>query len=131
MPRTLSDELCKVILADKISGSNIELLYRLPTTEERIKYSNSSIARRGKTYESVIGETRIKYGAEILMGLGENSFTKKGGEPLSSDPESKHFDPEWKSIVKKYASDVLAMLAVYVFENALSAYVPDEDENPT
>ena len=127
MPRLLNDKPCEVTFFDRISDSKITLFYRLPTTEERVAYSNSVVPRRGSKIESNIGATRIKNGSAILLGFRDGAFeTEKG--PLSSDPLSPHYDPEWKKFVRQYAPDVLEMLAIHVFEASLVGDTPDSDE---
>jgi hypothetical protein len=125
MPRILSDEPCKVTFFDNIAGSKITLEYRLPTSEERIKYTNSQVARHGRKIESTTGETRMKYGARILTGITDGDFIKADGKSLSSSPQSKNYDAGWKEVIAKYAPDVIAMLAMQVFENALMSDEPD------
>jgi hypothetical protein len=129
--RTLSDKPCKVTFADNIAGGNITLEFRLPTTEERITYSNSQVARHGRKVESILGDTRMKFGAKILTGITDGEFQKEDGKPLSSKPESKDYDAGWKALVEKFAPDVVAMLAMHVFENALSMGDEGEDKDPS
>lgn len=121
MPRELSDKTCEVTFYDRISDSQITLLYRMPSTEERVKYSNALVTRRLNKIESSIGEARIKGGANILLGFREGAFSMPGKGVISSDPGAANYDPDWKANVRKYASDVLEMLAAHVFESALSA----------
>lgn len=84
------------------------------------------LTRRGNKIESRMGETRLQYGAKILLGFKDGAFDKAPGEPLSSDPKSSHYDPSWKAIVKQYAADVIEMLAVHVFESSLISDQPDD-----
>ena len=134
MARILSDQPCEVTFEDNIAGGKITLKYRPPTTEERIKYSNSQVSRHGRKVESILGDTRQKFGKKILVGITDGDFVKADGKPLSSDPASKNYDETWKTIVETYAPDVIAMLAMHVFENALSisdADTEEKDEDPT
>jgi len=131
MPRILSDEPCEVTFDDNIAGGKIKIKYRMPTTEERIKYSNSQVNRHGRKIESIIGDTRQKFGKIILAGITDGDFVKAGNKPLSSNEDSSNYDAGWKEIVAKYAPDVIAMLAMHVFENALSRTEPDDEEDPT
>ena len=48
--------------------------------------------------------------------------------PFSSDPSSPNYDPEWKSLVQKYASDLIETLAAHVFEGARA--FSSQEENP-
>ena len=120
MPRILSNKPCKVTFMDNLAGGNITVEYRMPTTTERIEYSNSNVSRHGRKVESIIGDTRMKFGAKILTGITDGDFQKEDGKPLSSKPESKDYDAGWKALVEEFAPDVVAMLAMHVFENALS-----------
>jgi len=136
MPRELSDKPCEVTFYDRISDSEITLLYRLPTTEARVKYNSSLITRRGNKFTSSVGSARMKFGADILIGFKEGAFANEKGELISSDPASERYDQNWKELVKKYAPDVIESLAIVVFESSL---MPDtsldaggeEKENPT
>jgi len=128
MPRLLNDKPCEVTFYDRISDSKITLLYRLPTTEERVAYTNSVVMRRGNKIESNIGAARLKGGSAILLGFKDGAFeTDKG--PLSSDPASPNYDPAWKTIVRQYAPDVIEMLAIHVFESSLVNDSPDTPDD--
>jgi hypothetical protein len=133
MPRILSNEPCSVTFDDNIAGGKIKVLYRQPTTEERIKYTNSQIERHGRKVDSILGNTRMKFGKKIFVGITDGDFVKADGKPLSSDPKSKDYDETWKTIVETYAPDVISMLAIHVFENALSLgdNQSDEVEDPS
>ncbi|MFA6290231.1 MAG: hypothetical protein WC637_00540 [Victivallales bacterium] len=120
MPRILSNEPCKVTFQDNIAGGNITLEYTLPSAEDRIKYSNSMISRKGRKVEAVYGETRMKYGEKILSGIKDGDFLKNDGTKLSSNPESPAYNADWKKMIVDFAPDVIAMLAMHVFENALT-----------
>lgn len=128
MPRILNDKPYEVTFDDTISDTKITLSYRLPTTSERIKYSNSTITRKRNKIESTMGETRLKFGAAILIGFKEGAFATDKGI-LSSDPASPNYDSEWKSIIKKYAQDVIIMLAIHVFESPLSIDDASDDDD--
>ena len=130
MARRLGDELNEMRFQDNLSGSEIILLYRMPTTKERIDYTNESFVREGKKMVNRSVETRFKYGMEILGGFREGDFEiNKSGEeyvPISSDPTSDNFFPGWKAHIKKYASDLVEHLAIRVFD--IPVQVPEEKE---
>jgi hypothetical protein len=127
MPRLLSDRPCEVTFQDRISRSKITVQYRLPTEEERMTYANSLVKRVKGKIESNVGPARIKAGAAIILGFADGAFeTDKG--PLSSDPKSPHYDPDWKAFVRKYAPDVLVMLALHAFETSLVLDEPNPDD---
>jgi hypothetical protein len=128
MPRQLNNEPCEVTFFDRLSNSKITLFYRMPTTEERIKYSNEQIIRKDGKVKNNTGEARIKYGLAILTGFKDGDFEKAEGQPLSSDPKSSHYDPAWKTIIKQYASDIVSLLAVHAFDASVVAQNTDTDE---
>lgn len=129
MPRKLSDDLNVLKIRDNISNSEIELYYRMPTTKEAIRYTNSVIRRERNKLVSRMGETRQKYGGGILMGIRDGDFEKKvdgGYVPISSEAGSEHYDPEWKAHILTHAPDLIEMLAVHVFEASVEEE-PDEE----
>lgn len=133
MPRVMSEEPNELRIQDNISGSEIVLYYRMPTTAEAVRYENELIQRRGRKTISRVGETRQKYGPMILEGFREGDFERKvEGRyvPIASDKESPHFDPEWKAHVCKYASDLVGLLARHVFESSAEVEEEEEDEEP-
>jgi hypothetical protein len=129
MARRLGDELNEMRFQDNLSGSEIVLLYRMPTTKERIAYTNESFQRKGKALVNRSVETRFKYGMTILGGFREGDFEIKQGreyQPIASDPASDNFFPGWKEHIKKYASDLVEHLAIRVFD--IPVQVPEEQE---
>jgi len=128
MPRLLNDKKpCEVTFYDRISDSKLTIFYRLPTTVERVGYTNSLATRRGNKIESNVGTARLKYGTAILLGFKDGDFEKEEGNPLASDPKSPNYDPGWKTFVRQYAHDVIEMLAMHVFESSLISDVPDDE----
>jgi len=106
-------------LKDNISDSKIGLKYRMPTTEEIVSYRNGGTRRVKNALVSCVGENRIRHGKKILTGICDDSFEKQVGDdwvPLSSDPKSKRFDPDWKKQVTAQAVDLIELLAVHVFD---------------
>lgn len=127
MPRMLNDLPCEVTFRDNISNSEITLQYRLPTTAERVAYGNSAIIRRGKVTINNLGATRLKYGAAIITGFQEGAFATEKGV-LSPDPQSPHYDPDWKNKVMQFAPEIIQVLAMRVFENSLEIAPASEEE---
>jgi len=128
--RQLGDELNTLTIQDNISNSTIRLFYRTPTPQERIGYDNEVIQRKRNKVITRLGQTRLKYGTEILMGFRTGDFVRKIGDrevPISSEPGSENYDPEWKNTIKKYASDLVIALAVHVFESSTETG-PDEED---
>ena len=118
MPRELSAEPCEVTFDDRISGDKITLYYRMPTTEERVKYANGYVTRKGNQIVSTLGELRMKAGSAVLTGFNTGAFqTDKG--LISSKAGEPGYDPAWKAAVKQHASDIVEALAIHVFESSL------------
>ena len=126
MGRVLSDEPCKVTFNDQISGRLLGIRYRLPTNDERVSYFAEMAPKPGSEGEKKHNPAEIRtcYGALIITGFDEGSFDIPDGEgkckAIASDQASPNYDAAWKEKIKQYAADVLGMLALFVFENALT-----------
>ena len=129
MARSLSDDINELKIFDNISGSSIVMYYRDPTTEERTAYANASVRRKRNKIITKVPETRIEYAEKIMTGFREGDFTiKKDGQPqpISSEPSSPNYYPEWKNLLRKKASDLLMLLAGHVFDGSAET----EDAEP-
>jgi hypothetical protein len=129
MPRRLGSDLCELKIRDNISSSDIVLYYRMPTSQERIAYTNESFSRRRNKIEIRLAETRQKFGSRILAGIREGDFEKQvGGKyvPIASDPGSTHYDPNWRKHIEEHASDLIGALAAHVFD--VSIEMIDDDD---
>jgi hypothetical protein len=114
----------KLLIKDQLSGGIITLFYRTPTTEERVAYKLAQFERTEGRVRSRVTEARQDFGEKILLGFEEGSFQFKSTEgelrTFSSNPGSDNYDPEWKSLLRKYAVDVLEYLAEHCFEGAIA-----------
>ncbi len=99
------------------SGSKVRLFYRTPTTEERIGYQAEMVQRKGSKVLDRSAQTRIKYAMSILTGFREGDFGSQG-KPISSEPDSPNYLPDWKERIAKTAADVLLVFAHTIFEAA-------------
>ncbi len=114
MARVLEEGMHSLAVHDPVSGSVVTLQYRRPTSEERVAYQLSAFRLEGGQRRFCLGETRLKFGLEILTGFGAGDFlvAAEGGEvPL--DPES---HPDWKERVREHAPDLVSYLAQQIFE---------------
>lgn len=108
-----------MIVQDNISSSELHLCYRMPSPEEIVAYRNGSSKRVRNALVNTTGENRLEHGKKIMTGFRDGDFEKKvGGEwvPISSDPQAKNYDPDWKKIVADQAADLIELLAVHVFD---------------
>lgn len=131
MARRLGDELNEMRFQDNLSGTEIVLLYRMPTTRERIAYTNESFQRKGRKLINRAVQTRMKFGLAILEGFREGDFEAQiSGEwkPIASDPGAENYNPTWKDHVEKYASDLIEYLAIRVFDMPVQTPEEQEDE---
>ncbi|MBW1777097.1 MAG: hypothetical protein JRJ54_05815 [Deltaproteobacteria bacterium] len=124
MPTILGASLHTLRVIDNLSGSEIELTYRMPTTKERAAYTSESFRRERNRLVTRLVETRLKYGAQILTGIRDGDFAvEKDGaiRAISSNAASPHYDPEWKEKVVQYAGHLVEILAATVFEGSAEA----------
>ncbi len=119
MPRRLGEELSELRIQDNLSNSEIVLRYRTPTTQERLGYENAKAVRKGGRVEDKRPQARQKYGMKILAGFREGDFERMvDGKwtPISSNPDSPNYWPEWKSVIAEQAGDMVEALAIQVFD---------------
>lgn len=104
-------------IKDAISGTDIELYYRLPMTPERVAYQSRMFRTKGGKMKVQVFEARIEFGLKILTGFREGDFGIKG-KPIASDPQSKNYQEDWKELIKATAADIVNAFAFVVFEGA-------------
>jgi len=104
----------KITFEDPISGSEVTMFYRLPTTSDRVEFEAASYQREGDKMIDNTPQARIDSALKILTGFSEGSFGY-GGQPISSDPSSPHYREDWKDLIRETASDLLSALSLKVF----------------
>ena len=112
---------------DPVSGGSVGLYYRTPTTEQLTAYSSKLYKRKGKKLMNLAIKTRVETAKEILVGLKEGDFGLNG-KPISSDPESPDFHPDWLALLEDNAAHILAAMAFHIFEYSRAVESPDEDD---
>jgi hypothetical protein len=122
----------------RTAGQKLTLFYRLPTEDERFGYENGRVKRDKGKVVNMAGRLRREYGLAIITGLGEGCFGKPGGQPdadgkvpvipVSSDKDSPHYDPKWKTHLKRYAVELVEALAIRIFEEPVVALSPEAEE---
>lgn len=121
MPRLLSEreEPNVLRLGDPVSGCRVGLLYRLPTTAERVEYLGGLLRPEAAGAAGLL-ELRRRAGLALLLGLEEGSFALPqdggGARPLSSTPGAPDFEPRWKEFLAERAPEIIEALAWHVFE---------------
>lgn len=124
MGRRLSaSESNLLIFDDNLSGSQIYTYYRMPSSDERVGFMNMAVKRENGEVVTDYSGARVKFGLDIMTGFRDGDFeVMKDGKwcPLSSDPQSPNYDPNWRDIVKAQASDIVELLGIRVFETSVS-----------
>lgn len=107
----------KMVINDARSGSEIELYYRNPTTQEEVEYQSKLFKRQGKKMLINAFSTRLEMGLKILTGFREGDFGIEG-KAISADPQSQHYKENWKELLKENAADIITAFSFAVFEGA-------------
>lgn len=123
MPRELQQsDRNDLTIQDTISGSEIGLYYRLPSTKERVAFNKACFKQQnGKLVNQVVA-ARAAAGELVLTGFREGDFSF-AGQPISSDPASPHYRKDWKQLVKETAGDLLITLGLTVFEGNVQQHL--------
>jgi hypothetical protein len=114
MARILGEERHVLTIQDPVSGSVITLYYRRPNSEERVAYQLSAFRLEGGERRFCLGETRLKFGLEILTGFGAGDFIMAAEEGETALDPARH--PDWKARLAEEAPDLISYLAQQVFE---------------
>lgn len=120
MARLLTDEPNELRFYDNISNSEIVFYYKTPTSQEIASYMNGMTKRVRNKLVNRFGENRLEHGLKILTGFREGDFiVPKNGKnvPISSNPQSPNYDPDWRLMLQKYASDLVSQVAQHAFED--------------
>lgn len=125
MSRILQEERYALAIQDPVSRSVITLYYRLPTSEERVGYQLAAFRIEGGQRRFCLGETRLKFGLEILTGFGEGDFLiPEDGREVPLNPDQ---HPDWKALLGEHAPDLVSYLAQQVFEGLRSVARGDQE----
>lgn len=130
MARRESSQHNELKIRDNLSGSDITLYYRMPTTSERQRYQNQSLQRRRNRVEFNQAQARLEAGLAIITGFREGDFERvvgQGYQAFSWREGADNYFPEWKNWLAEHAGDLLMLLAAQVFD--VSAHISEgEDE---
>ena len=109
----------EMVVADPMSGDQLILYYRSPTTEERQQYVSDLFLQEDGKVKDNTQIARLKWGLELLTGIGDQTLALTiDGEtrPVHNNPESEHYRADWKELMREYAADLPVFLALRVFE---------------
>lgn len=121
-----------MIFSDRISGDEVGLKYRMPTDEERVEYQDKSFSFRNGKLKTKAYQVRKEMGLRILTGIVDGAFeVQRNGSwiGITSGPNANPpyvYDPNWKEIVRRDGADLLADLAMAIFEPSSGS--PQESE---
>ena len=102
-------------MLDSVSGTEIMLYYRTPTTEDRVGYQARRFRREGDKLINCARRAAIDAAAGVLTGIREGDFFCDG-KPLASDPASANYRPDWHVLIKEMAGDLLFVMGYELFE---------------
>jgi hypothetical protein len=128
-------DVFRKIIFDSATGHEVELTHRLPTTSEEVEFQRRTFKGRGRkgfSPEDIarnLAEIRIEFGLRIVTGFKDGDFGVDG-RPISSNPESPDFYPEWKNLLRDKAPRIVSALAVAVFEGGRVLSPEEEGEEP-
>ena len=128
MPREIkSNDRNEIKLDDIVTGEEVTLFYRTPTTKERLVYDASSFEKKGGKIISLVHQTRQKFGLKILTGFKKGCLACDG-KLISSDPQDPDYYAEWKNEFQNTCGDLIKFMAVVVFEGVQLAGGSEEPE---
>jgi len=132
-------------VTDNLSQNTAIFTCRSPTTAEKTSYLNEAVVRKGKKVVSQLPEARAKYAQKLIIGIRDGDWEIPVGQhpnaaqlgleegakhaPMSSDPKSPAYVPEWKRIVFRAAPHMFDMVAAILFDAPAEAGdINDEDD---
>ena len=130
MARRECDQQNELKIRDNISGSDITLNFRMPTTRERQDYQNKALQRKRNKIVENQAEARLEAGLKIITGFKEGDFERKvNGEyqAFTWREGAENYYPDWKAWLGQHAADLVILLAAHVFD--VSAFVDRSGED--
>lgn len=115
----------RVEFDDTASASKLAVYYSTPTSSQVRAYRQASLKKKGNRVVFDNFDAAVKYGLEIMTGFDDGAFGIDG-KPISSDPESPMYYPEWKDLLRDTAIDVILAVAAVAFDG-VRAGVGDVD----
>ena len=125
MGRILGSNIRNVLsILDTVSGKEIDLYYRMPTTSERIAYESAKFAvDKDGTIKNRAIDACQEHGLLILEGFKKGSFHLQLDDgslkDISSDLLDPDYLPDWKERIKEQAADLAMVLGKRIFDSPL------------
>lgn len=101
---------------------SFDVWYQTPKTSQKVAFESARTKfRKGKMHFDGVNPS-IQYGLELLAGIEDGVLTLDG-KPISTDPVSADYDPDWKKtlsgLVAENASiaNILIAVATMAFDN--------------
>lgn len=117
-----------MVILDAISGTEIAVYYRTPTTQERTAWLASQFEREGTEVKDKSVETNVHWGAEIMTGVSDGCFGIPGEngdvKPISSNADSPEYRADWKQLLCEFAPEFVEFFARRVFEGNRQLFKP-------
>lgn len=112
-----------LVIHDPMSGTDIEVHYRPPTTRERVAYKAALFRKEGKKIVMNVLPVRVEYALKVITGFRAGDFGYDG-QPMSSEPGAAGYREDWKDLLKETAADILDAFSAAVFEGAKAVRDP-------
>jgi hypothetical protein len=128
MPRELNPERNVLEVTDHTTGETGEVYFRMPSNEERVKYGNKMMVRKGKQvfYRRNLLSLNLEFGKLLVTGFKKGLFAVNG-QLIASDPGDPDYDPNWLRQVEAGAPEYLTLVARTAF-NSVSAGGKEENQ---
>lgn len=131
MPRIIGAARNEIIFEDHLGGGQLGLYYRMPTTKEREGFLAMAVQRKGSKVTLHHAAARLTYGLRILEGIRDGDFmrmTEAGMPvPMSSDPASPHYHPDWAKEMEAGCADLVMTMAGLVFDGTPRIAAQEDD----
>jgi hypothetical protein len=116
MSRRLS-KIQYVQILDTTTLKDIELGYIMPDPVMQAEYAvKIQEMVQDKDKIKIFPQVRVEFGKKIITAIPDGYFTDENGKAVSSNINNENYREDWKDLLEEHASDLLADLALRVFE---------------
>lgn len=129
-----AEQANEVTIEHAKTGRDFKVYYRDPTSAERIAYANSIVSRKGKKVKIDNATADLRGGVTVITGIADGVLATRDPKtgtivPISTDKESKDFNPGWKKLVQDSLTQELMLLGRYVFGGSTISVEEDAVED--